>query len=335
MRAWSVDGLLTWQKRMVMHDRERPSRESPVHWDGQVWREGSTWFQLIGGAAGGRGAAHLWTSPDLDRWTYRKPIYSGGPGSFWELPYLIRFGSRAALFIGVPGNPYWIGTYDPQAMEFTPDDPERPRHFDHGTYYSFNPNLLDEKGPGGTPRRIVQGWVTGGASPTEPSRGAPALGRHRGPAGGGELSSRSSRRCAGDRRDLRSDRDERRPARPQGARLRRRPRVHAGLVRGRDEPLRRGEPRRPARSAGGTRDHPARVCGSVDPGGLRGRRRLHRPHVPRRPVRRDHVAETCGGLRTPTSSTSKNSSFSKPNMPATMLDGKTSILVLRSRTFAL
>ena len=164
MLARSRDGMVTWEKKMVMDQPPYPG--TPVHWDAQVWKEGDTWFQLIGGTKDGKGAALLWTSPDLEHWRYRKPIFCGPPGEFWELPYLLPFGQRFALLIGVGGNPYWIGSYDRKAMEFKPDTAAHPRFADYGTYYSFNPNMVDDKGPNGSPRRIMHGWVTGPKTPT-------------------------------------------------------------------------------------------------------------------------------------------------------------------------
>ena len=68
--ARSTDGWLTWHKHKVMDNEQRPNAASPVHWDAQVRKEGELWQQLIGGAVGEgaaqRGAAHLWTSPDLE-----------------------------------------------------------------------------------------------------------------------------------------------------------------------------------------------------------------------------------------------------------------------------
>ncbi|MCX6878778.1 MAG: glycoside hydrolase family 32 protein [Verrucomicrobia bacterium] len=107
MRAWSKDGGLTWEKKVVMKDR--PTPDSPVHWDGQVWKDGSLWYQLIGGTAEGKGAGMLWSSPDLDNWTSIKPIFVSGPGSFFELPYLIPLDNSYVLMSGAAANPYWIG----------------------------------------------------------------------------------------------------------------------------------------------------------------------------------------------------------------------------------
>jgi beta-fructofuranosidase len=155
MLARSTDGFRTWQKKMVMHNDQRPNARSPVHWDAQIWKEGDSWCQLIGGTTGGkrpRGAAFLWTSPDLERWELVKPIHTGGPGRYWELPYLVPLGGKHVLMIGVGGNPYCIGSYDKATMTFTPDGPN-------------NPHMVDDKGPEGSARRIMHGWVK-----TPPSR---------------------------------------------------------------------------------------------------------------------------------------------------------------------
>jgi len=169
MLARSRDGGLSFEKKMVMANTQRPNKDSPVHWDGFVWKGRDAWCQLIGGTTGGegrRGAAMLWTSPDLERWTFRRNIApSIKRAAFWELPYLIPLGGKHVLLVG-NGNPYWIGSYDEAAMVFMPDDPT-PKMIDTGSYYSFNVNMVDDKGPAGTRRQLMHGWVTGPASPTK------------------------------------------------------------------------------------------------------------------------------------------------------------------------
>ena len=104
------------------------------------------WQQLIGGAvgegAGQRGAAHLWTSPELEEWTHRGTIAEDHDPErrYWELPYLVPFGARAVLMVGARNNPYWTGSYDPAARRFHPDRRE-PRFVDLGLYYCVNPHL--------------------------------------------------------------------------------------------------------------------------------------------------------------------------------------------------
>lgn len=178
MQARSYDGMVTWTKKMVMHNRQRPNPDSPVHWDGHVWKDGQTWFQLVGGTTGGsdpKGAAYLWTSPDLDHWTLQKPIFTG-PQNFWEYPYLLPFGNKY-LFIcgsfGAFGNPYWVGSYEKRTMTFTPDSPE-PQFPDAGYLWAVNPNLVDHRGPGGSIRRIMFAWIPGKTrEPWGPGRASP------------------------------------------------------------------------------------------------------------------------------------------------------------------
>ena len=170
--ARSTDGWKTWRKHKVMGNEQRPNAASPVHWDAQVWKEGELWQQLIGGAvgegAGQRGAAHLWTSPDLDDWTHRGTIAEDHDPErkYWELPYLVPFGERAVLMVGARDNPYWVGSYDPRTRRFHPDRRE-PRFVDRGLYYCVNPHMADDRGPGGAPRRLLHGWVLGARSPVD------------------------------------------------------------------------------------------------------------------------------------------------------------------------
>ena len=167
--ARSMDDGLNWQKKMVMHNTQRPNDGSPVHWDGYLWREGKRWKQLIGGATEGenrQGAAWLWTSDDLEQWTLQKNIAPDIKlGEYWELPYLIRLGGKAVLMVG-HGNPYWLGDYDEAQMHFQPNSLEA-LSIDNGNYYSFNVNMTDNQGPQGAERRLMHGWVTGPPSPTK------------------------------------------------------------------------------------------------------------------------------------------------------------------------
>ena len=157
--ARSTDGWLSWHKHKVMDSEQRPNAASPVHWDAQVWKEGELWQQLIGGAVGEgtgqRGAAHLWTSPDLEEWTHRSTIAEDHDPErrYWELPYLVPFGDRAVLMVGARNNPYWTGSYDPVARRFHPDRRE-PRFVDLGLYYCVNPHLVDDRGPGDAPLEL-------------------------------------------------------------------------------------------------------------------------------------------------------------------------------------
>lgn len=165
MLTWSDDGGLTFKKKMVMDDAQRPNADSPVHWDAQVWKEGGTWCQLIGGITEGhkQGAAWLWKSKDLVNWSLERNIApSIKRGGYWELPYLVPLDGKYVLMVGF-GNPYWIGSYNSNAMEFTAETPVR--SVDTGDYYSFNPHMVDDKGPNGSARRLMHGWAQIGKPP--------------------------------------------------------------------------------------------------------------------------------------------------------------------------
>jgi len=171
LMARSYDDLLTWEKNMVMDDKQRPNKSSPVHWDAQIWKDDNSWFQLIGGTENNKGAAHIWSSPDLENWTYCKTIYSQDYGDYWELPYLVDFDKKYALFIGCKYNPdffnpYWLGEYDKNSLTFTPDN-KQPQSADNGIFYSFNLHMTDNKGPAGKKRQLMHGWITGPESPNK------------------------------------------------------------------------------------------------------------------------------------------------------------------------
>jgi beta-fructofuranosidase len=162
MMATSTDGLINWKKRMVIDKPPYPG--TPVNWDSQVWKDGSGWYLLTGGRSGERGAALLWSSPNLIDWTFRKVIYSTSRyGGYWEFPYLIPLGGKYVLLVGSDGVKYWLGSYNKEEFVFTPDSPEA-EVLDPGRIYGTNVHMLDTHGPGGTPRRLLFGWVTGGTT---------------------------------------------------------------------------------------------------------------------------------------------------------------------------
>jgi len=159
--ARSKDEGLSFTKKVVMTNDQRPHPGSPVHWDAQTWFNEGVWYQLIGGATEGespQGAAWIWTSKDLENWALQKNI---APSikycSYWELPYLVQLDGRFVLFAGC-GNVYWIGEFDYETLTFIPDDPD-PQSVDNGNYYSFNLNMTDNKGVNGNHRQLMHGWI--------------------------------------------------------------------------------------------------------------------------------------------------------------------------------
>ncbi len=154
MAISSDKALLSWEKTLIMS--ERPTSDSPPHWDAQVWKHEDKWYQLIGGVYKNNGCANLYTSTDMVNWEFASQISSSKQDSFWELPYLVKLSDKYVLMIGVSGNPYWVGSFDYDTLKFAPENETR-EYIDLGDYYSFNPNMKDDKG-----RQIMFGWVTGG-----------------------------------------------------------------------------------------------------------------------------------------------------------------------------
>ncbi|MFI5893501.1 GH32 C-terminal domain-containing protein [Actinoplanes sp. NPDC051513] len=133
-----------------------------------VWREGNTWFQLVGSgvqtSAGDDvgGTALLYTSTDAKNWTYSGPLMVGDvhtypkTGQVWELPVFLPIGGGKHILLTNPmwsyGTDYnvkyvwyWIGVWNPTTRKFTPDTTE-PRLFDYGEHFTGPSGFVDQKG---------------------------------------------------------------------------------------------------------------------------------------------------------------------------------------------
>lgn len=133
-----------------------------------VWRDGDTWYQLIGsGFRGIGGAALLYESPDLRSWTYRGPILVGDAsqadpvwtGTMWECVDMFEINGTHILVVSVwdDGDThypiYFTGHY--ANGTFTP---ESVRVLDLGLRHFYAPqSFQDESG-----RRIIIGWMQEG-----------------------------------------------------------------------------------------------------------------------------------------------------------------------------
>jgi sucrose-6-phosphate hydrolase SacC (GH32 family) len=133
-----------------------------------VWREGNTWFQLVGSGVQTSsgddvgGAALLYTSTDAKNWTYSGPLMTGDvntypkTGQVWELPVFLPLGGGKHILLtnpmwshGTEHNVkyvwYWIGAWNPATRTFTPDTTE-PRLFDYGEHFTGPSGFADQKG---------------------------------------------------------------------------------------------------------------------------------------------------------------------------------------------
>lgn len=124
--------------------------------DHSVWKEGDTWYQLVGsGIRDVGGTALLYRSPDLLQWEYLHPVMVGNPsetGVMWECPDLFPLGSEFALIVSpIPLRKalYFLGKFDDH--HFTP----RLRGtLDEGGYLYAPQSFTDSQG-----RRIMFGWL--------------------------------------------------------------------------------------------------------------------------------------------------------------------------------
>jgi beta-fructofuranosidase len=166
--ATSADNLRTWQKYPGNPVIAGPPEGLDVveFRDHSVWREGNTWYQLIGsGIKGSGGTALLYRSPDLLHWEYMHPLYIGDvnkidpiwTGSMWECPDFFSLGGRHILVVSVWHEErlfypvYFTGTYFDSDHRFTPEQVHR---LDFGTSFYAPQTLRDAQG-----RRIMWGWL--------------------------------------------------------------------------------------------------------------------------------------------------------------------------------
>jgi len=160
--ATSRDGMITWTKhpRNPVIPRRPGGLDLHGFRDPFAWREGRTWYVVIGSGIKERGkskggTALLYRSSDLVNWTFIGPICVGNPrtsGHNWECPNFFPIGKDKWCLVVSPHGPvlYWTGAY--RNHKFTMET--KPLRMDLGDVY-YAPNCLeDDRG-----RRIMWGWV--------------------------------------------------------------------------------------------------------------------------------------------------------------------------------
>jgi beta-fructofuranosidase len=164
--ATSADGLRSWEKHAgnPVIAAPPPGLDLVAFRDHVVWKEGDTWYQLIGsGIKDVGGTALLYTSQDLLRWEYLHPIYVGDKhqadpvwtGSMWECPDFFPLGDRHILVVSAWDNErtlypvYFVGAYADHKYI-----PERLQKLDFGMSFYAPQTLRDDRG-----RRIMWGWL--------------------------------------------------------------------------------------------------------------------------------------------------------------------------------
>ena len=178
--ATSHDDLITWQKYPGNPVIATPPRELDLvaFRDHTLWKEGDTWYQLIGaGIKGVGGAVLLYRSPDLLEWEYMYPLFTGErnrsqpvwTGSMWECPDFFALDDTNVLVVSVfddsrfherayKGSLHYaiafIGDYADHTFI-----PLTQSIIDYGGYFYAPQTMLDHKG-----RRLQFGWLWEGRS---------------------------------------------------------------------------------------------------------------------------------------------------------------------------
>jgi beta-fructofuranosidase len=172
--ATSHDDLMTWQKQTEPFLGEPPRSMGLTGYssivghpsadirDPNVWREGDTWYMLLGSGFGEKGgAALLYQSPDLQQWTYINPILSGkisNECNMWECPVLVQVGDKHVLFVCEHPEAkyitYYVGHYRNNRFEVL-----KQGKADFGVYAYAPQCLRDDKG-----RVLLWHWVKEGRS---------------------------------------------------------------------------------------------------------------------------------------------------------------------------
>jgi beta-fructofuranosidase len=131
--------------------------------DHGVWREGGTWYQVIGsGIRGVGGTVLLYRSADLVHWDYMQPICIGErtqTGDMWECPDLFPLGERHVLMVSpIPLRKtlYFSGNFRERRFEA-----QHQGVVDDGGYFYAPQSFTDAHG-----RRIMFGWLWEGRAET-------------------------------------------------------------------------------------------------------------------------------------------------------------------------
>ncbi|MFF2596788.1 GH32 C-terminal domain-containing protein [Priestia megaterium] len=167
LKEWKM-----YEKPVTVQKPDLPAEEGEVMFgqfrDPYVWKDGDTYYQLVGsGIKDVGGTTLLYTSKDLKNWKYKGPFFTGNTakypktGDVWELPVMLPVGKdshgeqKYAFFINPWFSKYskhnvkyifhWIGTWDKEKNKFVPDHKE-PRLFDYGEHLTGPSGMVDESG---------------------------------------------------------------------------------------------------------------------------------------------------------------------------------------------
>jgi beta-fructofuranosidase len=159
------DDLITWEK-----DSDNPVITSPpaeldttIFRDHSAWKDGDTWYQVIGsGIEGVGGTALLYRSPDFHTWEFVGSLVPldlvadgvGEEATGWECPDFFESDGRHVLLVSMWAHrainvSYFTGVYEDHLFV-----PEHQGVVDPGQSFYAPQSFADELG-----RRIMFGWL--------------------------------------------------------------------------------------------------------------------------------------------------------------------------------
>lgn len=159
--ATSADGLLTWVKHPanpVISQVPAESGQTRDFRDPFVWREGDTWYMVLGSQIKDVGGViFLYRSSNLVDWEYLNPLYSSDNlryGLIWECPNFFKLGEKWVLIFSAHTGAtvdtvyYFVGDYHNHRFV-----PQYSAVLDYGNMYApltFTDNQQ---------RRLMFGWL--------------------------------------------------------------------------------------------------------------------------------------------------------------------------------
>jgi beta-fructofuranosidase len=147
-----------------------PEGFPPEHFrDPKVWRAEGRWWMVAGSKRNGRGAALLYQSEDLRRWSFTAVAAEsdGTLGTMWECPDLFALRDRHVLVVSPEGLDrrkalLFVGRLDYRTGRFAIES----RHVaDHG-FDLYAPQSFEDA----TGRRVVIGWMDSWGSKAWPTK---------------------------------------------------------------------------------------------------------------------------------------------------------------------
>ncbi|WP_067725591.1 glycoside hydrolase family 32 protein [Oceanobacillus damuensis] len=166
--AVSEDGLEFHKRGPIIHV---PEGYTPHFRDPKVFCEAGKWYMVVGAqTTEGKGEVVLYTSTDLDNWTFHGPLAGSGRnglgdfGYMWECPDVFRLDGQDILIICPQGleprgyefnnifhSGYFSGKVDYEQVTF---EHGRFTELDRGFDFYAPQTMIDDRG-----RRLMVGWM--------------------------------------------------------------------------------------------------------------------------------------------------------------------------------